>query len=528
MTEFEDGSLFFADGGDVTPMFTSNPNDPRLQRYNDSLGLYNAYKFAKDTQLKNLKASINRNRPSFSTQSDFNQWRNAKLNEFGKVDRSAPSSGREEFNRAATVREDYLPEEQPIINYFNKIAKGNKNFRISQHSSPDLWHKNINPIGTYYDDIAYSPVYKKPVQPVLYKQESIQNTPSTTLPPIFTSNRNDPRLRNYNDSLAILKAPFESYKIEQTYENLLKAGKTKEAQKIHTKDRYQIPSIQAYERLTSLNRKEPDPIKGSNIGMGLKPSDKNSPRYKEPVQPVIYKPETAVQDEIPMVTLPEINVSASNKVEPQTTTPQNMSLPPKWYSYQGPEKGILVDNKYMSTEEFDKYVQQNPNFRYAAQPNSVGYVYRPGQGIVRYEDGGTFDFVRNQSPNPTTNFEKRFYNTYNKMQNPDGSFSSHKMMSWSDDQGYYAAPTIVEQNGKLKELDPNEAMDYAYKTNEYKKFNSPEEAEAYANNGYKANTPLEVFVNRNPEYKQEYSKGGMTFLENGGLFFNFDKNNINI
>ena len=147
---------------------------------------------------------------------------------------------------------------------------------------------------------------------------------------------------------------------------------------------------------------------------------------------------------------------------------------------------------------------------------------------MRYEDGGTFDFVRNQSPNPTTNFEKRFYNTYNKMQNPDGSFSSHKMMSWSDDQGYYAAPTIVEQNGKLKELDPNEAMDYAYKTNEYKKFNSPEEAEAYANNGYKANTPLEVFVNRNPEYKQEYSKGGMTFLENGGLFFNFDKNNINI
>jgi hypothetical protein len=125
-------------------------------------------------------------------------------------------------------------------------------------------------------------------------------------------------------------------------------------------------------------------------------------------------------------------------------TPENANLPVQWYSYQGPDKGILMGNKYYSTEEFDKYIEQNPNYRYSAKPNSVGYVYRPGEGIVKYANGGEFDFVRNQSSN--------------------------------------------------------------------------------------SRTPMEIFT-PNPEFepnalyggRNKYAKGGMTFLENGGMFFNFEK-----
>jgi hypothetical protein len=93
----------------------------------------------------------------------------------------------------------------------------------------------------------------------------------------------------------------------------------------------------------------------------------------------------------------------------------------------------------MSTDEFDKYTQSNPNFRYVANPNSVGYVYRPGQGIVKYADGGTTtspkplsakeikdikDFVARQNAKPKTQdqlankkpyatLEPKFYNASN-------------------------------------------------------------------------------------------------------------------
>lgn len=67
------------------------------------------------------------------------------------------------------------------------------------------------------------------------------------------------------------------------------------------------------------------------------------------------------------------------------------------------------------------------------------------------------------------------------IQNPDGSFSTHKMISFDN----MAAPTIVMMDGKLKELSPEEAMDYAMKNRTYKRFKTPEEASDYANNGYK-------------------------------------------
>lgn len=140
---------------------------------------------------------------------------------------------------------------------------------------------------------------------------------------------------------------------------------------------------------------------------------------------------------------------------------------------------------------------------------SIKTVNHRDGGMSFYAEGGEFDFVRNQSPNPTTNFEKRMYHTP-YIDNQDGSISSHKMMSWSDDKGYYAAPTIVQlSDGQLHEFtNPDEAINYAYNTGEYKTFSSPEESEAYANNGYKFGTPMEMFAPN--EGLRTFAKGGPT------------------
>jgi hypothetical protein len=149
--------------------------------------------------------------------------------------------------------------------------------------------------------------------------------------------------------------------------------------------------------------------------------------------------------------------------------------------------------------------------------NSSGEPMMKNGGYTEYEDGGTFDFVRNQSPNPTTNFEKRMYNNTNKIQNEDDTQSTHKMMSWSDDNGFYAAPTIVEKNGKLIQLSEEEAQEYAYKTGELKQFKTDKEAQEYARNGYKKGTPMEIF-SPNEEYRGfENGEKIKTIMENGGI-----------
>jgi len=54
-----------------------------------------------------------------------------------------------------------------------------------------------------------------------------------------------------------------------------------------------------------------------------------------------------------------------------------------------------------------------------------------------------------------------------------------------------AFPTIVEQNGKLVELPINEAIDFALKNNEFAEFAKAEDAQAWADGGYKKGTKLE-------------------------------------
>ena len=93
---------------------------------------------------------------------------------------------------------------------------------------------------------------------------------------------------------------------------------------------------------------------------------------------------------------------------------------------------------------------------------------------------------------PKTNFERRLYDKSAPfLKNEDGSISTHEMTSFEADGKFYAAPTIVEKNGKLTRLKPEEAIDFALKSGEYKKFDTDQEAKAYAEGGYKKNTLLD-------------------------------------
>jgi hypothetical protein len=103
-------------------------------------------------------------------------------------------------------------------------------------------------------------------------------------------------------------------------------------------------------------------------------------------------------------------------------------------------------------------------------------------------DGGTRIQSPTIDPESKLNFEQRILkpNSYPSIDNGDGSISTHRM-AWGGDEGNYMAfPTIVQgKDGKLLEMDSQQAMEHAQKTGEYRKFDKPEDAASYAEGGYK-------------------------------------------
>lgn len=92
-----------------------------------------------------------------------------------------------------------------------------------------------------------------------------------------------------------------------------------------------------------------------------------------------------------------------------------------------------------------------------------------------------------------TNFESRIQDPSKYIDRGNNNFSTHYMTSFEADGKYFAAPSIVEIDGKLVELKGKEILDYAMKTGEYKEFSSDAKAKEYAEGGYKVGTPMESF-----------------------------------
>jgi hypothetical protein len=60
------------------------------------------------------------------------------------------------------------PEDKKLVNYYKSLGFDDSN--IMYHTSADVLHPVIKAVGSYHDGSAWSPVYKKPVQPVVYKK----------------------------------------------------------------------------------------------------------------------------------------------------------------------------------------------------------------------------------------------------------------------------------------------------------------------------------------------------------------------
>ena len=116
----------------------------------------------------------------------------------------------------------------------------------------------------------------------------------------------------------------------------------------------------------------------------------------------------------------------------------------------------------------------------ALNGDSSGEMSNAHGGVIMNEDGqfqegGQIDFVRAQTTKPMKNFEQRMYNPSSMIHNSDGSTSTHKMTSWESNGKYYAAPTVVQRNGTLEELNVDDAIDYAMKSGEFKEFKTDKE-----------------------------------------------------
>lgn len=184
------------------------------------------------------------------------------------------------------------------------------------------------------------------------------------------------------------------------------------------------------------------------------------------------------------------------------------------------EKITPDDRKYEEAYYRAGYNHANPeytqNFKgtYADSREHFGYegqmsiMPRPVQPVV---------YQKPVAKPRVTNFEQRIQKPTQSIDNGDGTTSTHSMMSFESDGKYYAAPTVVEINGKLQRLSEDDAYNYAMKNKEYKEFKTDAEAKAYATNGYKKGTPLEHIPTKPTYTSQKQMYQGREFMETTGL-----------
>lgn len=126
--KFLKNSRSFQDGGTLPPIYTSNPYDSRISDYNDSLNLYNyTLKTAKNNFTKvNIV--------------DKNKWRGSSKTNYSK-----------NFDIPARLSSIYI---KPV--------------QVAVEKNPDpYWMRVVGePAGVY-------PIYKKPVQPIIYADPKI-------------------------------------------------------------------------------------------------------------------------------------------------------------------------------------------------------------------------------------------------------------------------------------------------------------------------------------------------------------------
>jgi hypothetical protein len=165
----------------------------RKAMYDDSLNLYKAYQFQKShinpkPRVKDFVDMYNKTsreypelrRPGQPKTMTIEQIMKERKTNFNK---RLPKYTHKDYSAVKkNPRGDFDPMDKRVGDYkiqgYYKSLPFNYDIAIGVHSSPDIWHSKINPSGSYFDGIAYSPKYKKPVEPVEFgESEFIESKP---------------------------------------------------------------------------------------------------------------------------------------------------------------------------------------------------------------------------------------------------------------------------------------------------------------------------------------------------------------
>jgi hypothetical protein len=159
--KFLKNSRSFAVGGPVKPYYTSNPNDPRIKSYQDSLSLYNRGLNAINPLLKN-KFKVDNN--------EWNNFRNKiKDKKTGEKMNVGPFKG----GRYTILNKEKAYS--PISN-----IKPTNYIQLTRKSEDrPIFGDEFGSMFKSGDDFWYAPQWDKPKQPVIYKPAPKKSTMTT-------------------------------------------------------------------------------------------------------------------------------------------------------------------------------------------------------------------------------------------------------------------------------------------------------------------------------------------------------------
>lgn len=335
------------EGGDPTqvrkPIQTSDPNDPRIKKYQDSLRNYN--------------------------------WTNKQISGLTKEgwDR----------NKSISIEEQVKAYGEP------------QDPKSATPSSYSVFKKKNN-YGA--DNIDYIGNYTMPVQPYQYvAPQNVQQTPgkstqqSATKSTIYTSNPDDPRLKAYQDSL-------------NNYNWSNSNGRNKGFNTLFPDDAAKLKSQSDYKNwsFTNNNTKEQPQYyvydaAGKPEGNGAGATRDYYAQYPDPQQPYAYK-KPIPELKRSQIQGPQSATPGVGQIGVPTGGPGPMAGGPTNFSFTGRNDQGQQDTRYFSDLDTWKAATDQMGYRWrnetnnGQQANASGYQFKLG-GMTRKDLGGGYSPV---------------------------------------------------------------------------------------------------------------------------------------
>ena len=526
--------LEFQNGG-TQPIVVTDPNDPRLQAYNDSLALHNysqlQHKLEPNTldwynpfTSKETDKKLSEGQFELQKEAQNNVLANNNMfwmdNRYAGTGSIFPKGSTKNTNvKSGHIMDIYFPEiwGEEAVPYF------------VESNSPDIGHINIKPTGTWWGK-GLNFDYQKPTQPVVYQKPVVSDDkPQTPFPNQPTGvgmyrsiSKDTPRpkqepIKNVTTVDPKLKSTNLPDKVENVNTNMPNMFD----------NTYIATGYQPGSGINGVIRKKGTHERVAYVKDGkYYPPDTDTRKRLEfqngGTQPIIT-PEQEVKFQEWYSQYAGLTGGTPNPDDPTL----NMDFRSKWLETGGklpngevifqsggaipvsmnglkeyPKQPVIVPSNNITMKGInydvlafpnnDQPVLMKPDQNYQF-PNSTQVLEKP-----MMQDGGSMDKLAADSRMLTTKnaelpWVKRVLSNDSKfIQQPDGSKSTHKL-AWAEADGkVYVYPTIVEDGKGLKQLEDSEAFDYAMSNK----------------------TAMEV---PNKELAQYYSENGLIKHKNGGM-----------